>query len=53
MPGRAPGGTCARYVAMLKPDGSNWKEIPYSDRAGGCGAAMRSAAIGLFYFNNY
>lgn len=52
MAGRAPGGTCMRSASKLKEDGSNWNTIKFSPNAGGCGAAMRAACIGLYYYDN-
>jgi len=52
MSGRAPGGTCIRSAAQLKEDGSNWNTIKFSKNAGGCGASMRAACIGLYYYDN-
>lgn len=49
MQGRAPGGTCIRSTNLLWHDGTNWDKIPFSKNAGGCGAAMRAACIGLYY----
>ena len=52
MGGRAPGNTTGKSIKILNEDGSNWNHIPYSDRACGCGGSMRSACIGLLYYNN-
>jgi ADP-ribosylarginine hydrolase len=49
MGGRAPGGTCGGGVRLLSRLGQNWRKVPYSAYGGGCGASMRSAAIGLLY----
>lgn len=49
MSGRAPGKTCMKSIHILDKDGKNWNQIPYNDRAGGCGGSMRSACIGLAY----
>ena len=51
MDGRAPGYGTQMSVMMLKEDGSNWKDIEFGTSSGGCGGAMRSACIGLFYDN--
>jgi ADP-ribosylarginine hydrolase len=51
MTGRAPGKTTCKSVSILNENGSNWNKIPFNERAAGCGAAMRSACIGLA-FNN-
>lgn len=52
MSGRAPGRTTGKSIQILMEDGSNWNKIPYSDRSCGCGASMRSACIGLAYYDN-
>lgn len=52
MSGRAPGKTTGRSIKILDQDGSNWNKIPYGDRACGCGGSMRSACIGLFFYND-
>lgn len=49
MQGRAPGATCIRSTNILSHDGSNWDKIPFAKNAGGCGASMRAACIGLYY----
>ena len=49
MAGRAPGLTCGRTIHMLRPGVPNGCVTPFDPRGGGCGAAMRSAPIGLFY----
>ena len=49
MGGRAPGGTTKAIVFKLSQNGEDWKGIMYNDRGGGCGAAMRSACIGLVF----
>eukprot|EP00770_Monocercomonoides_exilis_P008084 MONOS_8042.1-p1 / transcript=MONOS_8042.1 / gene=MONOS_8042 / organism=Monocercomonoides_exilis_PA203 / gene_product=ADP-ribosylarginine hydrolase / transcript_product=ADP-ribosylarginine hydrolase / location=Mono_scaffold00292:50124-51690(+) / protein_length=305 / sequence_SO=supercontig / SO=protein_coding / is_pseudo=false len=46
MAGRAPGGTCCRYLYGDK-DVNTWNTVPFSGSGGGCGAAMRSMCIGL------
>lgn len=51
MSGRAPGKTCMKSIQILNQNGDNWNKIPYSDRGGGCGGAMRSSCIGLAYGN--
>lgn len=49
MAGRAPGKTCMKSLSIINQDGKNWNKIPFSElKGGGCGAAMRSACIGLF-----
>ena len=50
MSGRAPGITCGQYVRQLRPLVPKGYFIGFNDRGGGCGAAMRSAPIGLFYW---
>ena len=50
MAGRAPGLTCGSSVHMLKPGLPQGYRIPFNPRGGGCGAAMRSAPIGLLYW---
>lgn len=50
MAGRAPGLTCGSSVHMLKPGRPKGYYIPFNPRGGGCGAAMRSAPIGLLYW---
>ena len=50
MAGRAPGLTCGSSVHMLKPLRPKGYVIPFNPRGGGCGAAMRSAPIGLLYW---
>jgi ADP-ribosylarginine hydrolase len=52
MGGKAPGNTCRRSIDILNTEGTNWKEIPFSEKAGGCGAAMRSACIGLYFHDD-
>lgn len=52
MAGRAPGRTTGKSVSILKEDGSNWNQIPYRDGSAGCGASMRSACIGLVFYDN-
>eukprot|EP00698_Gefionella_okellyi_P010997 TRINITY_DN2885_c0_g1_i2.p1 TRINITY_DN2885_c0_g1~~TRINITY_DN2885_c0_g1_i2.p1 ORF type:complete len:417 (+),score=73.39 TRINITY_DN2885_c0_g1_i2:102-1352(+) len=49
MTGRAPGKTTMRMCRVLNADGSNWNAIPFNERGGGCGAAMRAMCIGLRY----
>ena len=49
MSGRAPGLTCMELTHMLRPAVPRGYIIPYNPRGGGCGAAMRSAPIGLYY----
>jgi ADP-ribosylarginine hydrolase len=52
MQGRAPGATCISSANKLKSDGSNWDVITFSERGGGCGASMRSACIGLYFYDD-
>ena len=50
MAGRAPGLTCSTSVHLLKPHLEKGYVIPFNPRGGGCGAAMRAAPIGLYYW---
>ena len=52
MDGRAPGSTCIRSAAKLNSEGSNWKVITFQKNGGGCGASMRAACIGLYFWND-
>lgn len=52
MAGRSPGNTCLRGVQRLMNDANSWKTNNFRKNAGGCGAAMRSACIGLYYPND-
>ncbi|KAL3876717.1 hypothetical protein ACJMK2_034519 [Sinanodonta woodiana] len=47
MNGRAPGETCMASCRKLKPDKQHGYLIPFNERGGGCGAAMRAMCIGL------
>ena len=49
MAGRAPGLTCSDSAHKLR-GGYQGYFIPFNPRGGGCGAAMRSAPIGLLYW---
>ena len=49
MGGRAPGFTTQSSCSQLKPERPDGYRVPFSGRAGGCGAAMRSMCIGLRY----
>lgn len=49
MAGRAPGNTCLFSTDMLQPELPKGYQIPFSERHGGCGAAMRAMCIGLRY----
>ena len=50
MAGRAPGLTCSSSVDMLRPKVSRGYVIPFNYKGGGCGAAMRAAPIGLYFW---
>ena len=50
MTGRAPGLTCQSSVSILRPAAPDGYLIPFNPRGGGCGAAMRSVPIGLYYW---
>lgn len=50
MTGRAPGITCGQYVHQLRPGRPHGCEVSVNERGGGCGAAMRSAPIGLYFY---
>ncbi|KAK5579364.1 hypothetical protein RB653_009046 [Dictyostelium firmibasis] len=56
MGGRAPGAQTINSVSMMAPCVGfkvyKWNEIPFSDRAGGCGGSMRSMCIGLKYWSD-
>lgn len=53
MGGRAPGKTCMKALSIIDENAENWNKIPFSElKGGGCGAAMRSACIGLFLHND-
>ena len=52
MEGRGPGSSTKKSIAILKEDGSNWDQIPYTDKSRGCGGAMRSACIGLVFYDD-
>jgi len=56
MEGRAPGGATLNSLMLLegilpydgrKIDPLKWNEIPFNEKGGGCGAAMRAMCIGL------
>ncbi|XP_076857086.1 ADP-ribosylhydrolase ARH1-like isoform X1 [Brachyhypopomus gauderio] len=49
MKGRAAGITTKNSVARLRPSRIGGYRIPYNERSGGCGAAMRAMCIGLRY----
>ena len=49
MNGRSPGMTCMGLTNKLRPDRPDGLKIPFNPYGGGCGAAMRSAPIGLLY----
>ncbi|KAL5473596.1 hypothetical protein EMCRGX_G028098 [Ephydatia muelleri] len=50
MSGRAPGRATLEGVRKLRPKVHEGYRIPYTPRGGGCGAAMRSAPIGLRFY---
>ena len=50
MSGRAPGITTGQGVEKLRPSVRGGYRIPYNPSGGGCGAAMRSAPIGLRFY---
>ena len=50
MKGRAPGVTCSSSVHRLTPFKPKGYHIRFNPRGGGCGAAMRAAPIGLYYW---
>lgn len=50
MAGRAPGLTCGAFIGRLRPGRPKGYVIEFNPRGGGCGAAMRSAPIGLLYW---
>lgn len=52
MSGRAPGRTTGKSIKILEADGSNWDKIPFNTRAYGCGGSMRTACIGLVYYDD-
>lgn len=52
MAGRAAGNTCIRSTNLLDDRCTNWNALPFSKNAGGCGAAMRAACIGLYFHND-
>ena len=50
MHNRAPGNGTMRSMDKVAADGTGWDTIPFTSRGGGgCGAAMRSMAIGLAF----
>ncbi|XP_046863014.1 protein ADP-ribosylarginine hydrolase-like [Xenia sp. Carnegie-2017] len=46
---RAPGQTTTKACFMLQPLEEKGYIIPFNERGGGCGAAMRSMCIGLMF----
>ncbi|XP_005491054.2 ADP-ribosylarginine hydrolase [Zonotrichia albicollis] len=50
MEGRAPGAMSVESTRKLAPGQPNGWRIPFSPRAGGCGAAMRAMCIGLRFY---
>ncbi|NXE91969.1 ADPRH hydrolase, partial [Menura novaehollandiae] len=51
MDGRAPGAMSMESTMKLDPGRPEGWRIPFSPRAGGCGAAMRAMCIGLRFFD--
>ena len=51
MSGRGPGLTCSAKVHDLRPGVKGGYVIPFDYKGGGCGAAMRAAPIGLYYWH--
>eukprot|EP00795_Rhopilema_esculentum_P013353 gene13353-4203_t len=49
MAGRAPGATTMNSCSQLRPQIPDGYRIPFNQRGGGCGAAMRAMCIGLRY----
>ncbi|XP_066544618.1 ADP-ribosylhydrolase ARH1 isoform X2 [Amia ocellicauda] len=47
MTGRAPGVTCIASTELLRPKLKGGWKIPFNNKGGGCGAAMRAMCIGL------
>ena len=52
MTARAPGRTTQRSLRAIDVDGANWARTPFNRSGGGCGAAMRSACLGVRFANN-
>jgi ADP-ribosylarginine hydrolase len=52
MGGRAPGMTCIRGANGLLNSGYNWNYLGFDKNGGGCGASMRAACIGLYFYND-
>ncbi|XP_015495267.1 ADP-ribosylarginine hydrolase isoform X1 [Parus major] len=50
MEGRAPGAMSVESTMKLDPERPNGWRVPFSPRAGGCGAAMRAMCIGLRFY---
>ncbi|ESO02295.1 hypothetical protein HELRODRAFT_65081 [Helobdella robusta] len=49
MTGRAPGLTCCIGAAHLKPDEPDGYIINFDSSGGGCGAAMRTMCVGMYF----
>eukprot|EP00928_Gymnodinium_smaydae_P026127 TRINITY_DN20604_c0_g5_i1.p1 TRINITY_DN20604_c0_g5~~TRINITY_DN20604_c0_g5_i1.p1 ORF type:complete len:453 (-),score=55.68 TRINITY_DN20604_c0_g5_i1:228-1469(-) len=46
---RAPGKSEQKGIKLIPADGSNWRAKPFDSQALGCGAAMRTACVGLLF----
>lgn len=52
MDGRGAGLTCIDNMNRILPNGKNWKAINFAKNGGGCGASMRAACIGLYFYKD-